>query len=159
VRAIEPKLNWTFASRLITAGLRTDVKTLDDVDVKEVVELAIPKGVPMGVEGRKVLDALDIPYVEPTIQSEDEEDEDDIEEDYEAGGSDVSEDIDDDSSLSEMDDGYDGFGLFPPYPEDSDEDEDSEGGWQDDDGESDFDDDDDDGLMPIPVPLLFGFLM
>ncbi|RSM15302.1 hypothetical protein CEP52_000854 [Fusarium oligoseptatum] len=159
VRAIEPKLNWTFASRLITAGLRTDVKTLDGVDVKEVVELAIPKGVPMGVEGRKVLEALDIPYVEPSIRSEDEEDEDDIEEDYEAGGSDVSEDIDDDSGLSEMDDEYDGFGLFPPFPEDSDEDEDEEDGWQDDDEESDFDDDDDDGLMPIPVPLLFGFLM
>ncbi|KAF4470905.1 hypothetical protein FALBO_2185 [Fusarium albosuccineum] len=155
-RAIEPRLNWNFASRLIAAGLRTDVKTLDDTDVKEIVELAIPKESAMGIEGRKVLEAFDIPYVEPKILSTDTEDYD---YDSEVDG----EDIDDYSGYSDFeDDGYDGIDFFPPLMGESEEDDEEGYGWEDGSDASDFDDDDDDdglGPLPIPVPLLFGFLM
>ncbi|KAM5374173.1 hypothetical protein ACJZ2D_006633 [Fusarium nematophilum] len=150
VRAIEPRLNWNIASRLIAAGLRTDVKTLDDMDIKEVVELAIPKSSTLGIEGRKVLEALDIPYVDPPELS----DYDDLEE---SGMS--EEDEEDYSDYSGLDDdNYDGLDFFPPFMGESEEDEEDDGGWEDDEDESDFDDDDG-GPFPIPLPMLFGFLM
>ncbi|KAG5759999.1 hypothetical protein H9Q72_011880 [Fusarium xylarioides] len=170
-----PTLNWTFTSRLISAGLRTDVTTLDDEDVKELVKQAIPKTEVLKVEGRKVLEAFDIAYVEPSAMdmltanigmergSENEEEEG---EDFEYGS--VSDEIDDHSDYFADSDGIP-FEFLPPYMGGGEGDEDEEGendqdeedeedGW----GEgnsSDFDDYDDGAPMPIPAPLLFGFLM
>ncbi|KAF4963284.1 hypothetical protein FSARC_8686 [Fusarium sarcochroum] len=173
-----PQLNWTFTSRLISAGLRTDVKTLDDTDVKELVEQAIPKSEVLRVEGRKVLEALDIPYVEPTgsdiIENiirdtcANDSESDAFDEDFDYAS--VSDEIDDHSDYSDLDsDGYGGLDFFPPFmggEEDEDEDDEDEqddqegnGGWNDDDHSSDFDDYEDNAPMPIPVPLLFGLLM
>ncbi|KAL4722752.1 hypothetical protein ACLX1H_009987 [Fusarium chlamydosporum] len=167
-----PQLNWTFTNRLISAGLRTDVKTIEDKSIKELVEQAIPKNEVLRVEGRKVLEALDIVYTEPTVIEMlnatigvDDEDP----EDFEYGS--VSDEIDDHTDYSGgLDsDGYDDFDFFPGYMEGEEDDEneenepgdyDGEGGWGDEDHSSDFDDDyDDDAHIPIPVPLLFGLLM
>jgi hypothetical protein len=172
-----PQLNWTFTSRLISAGLRTDVRTVDDADIKELVEQAIPKKEILRVEGRKVLEALDIVYVEPSVVemlnavigegSEFEE------EDFEYGS--VSDEIDDHSDYSDLEsEGYDGFDFYPPFmgpmdgeEEEGEEEEENEQGEQGEQGEdgwdedhsSEFDDYDENGQMPIPVPLLFGLLM
>jgi hypothetical protein len=155
---------------LISAGLRTDVKTLEDKDVKELVEQAIPKNEVLRLEGRKVLEALDIVYTEPTviemlnatIGGDDEDPED-----FEYGS--VSDEIDDTDYSGIDSDGYDGFDFFPGYMEGEEDEEneendqgeqDGEGGWGDEGYSSDFDDDyDDDGHIPIPVPFLFGLLM
>ncbi|KAJ9426496.1 ankyrin repeat-containing domain protein [Fusarium oxysporum] len=173
-----PQLNWTFTSRLISAGLRTDVTTLDDEDVKELVEQAIPKTEVLKVEGRKVLEALDIAYVEPSVsdilnatigmdvEGEDAEEEEEGE-DFEYGS--VSDEIDDHSDYYDVDSDGVPFELFPPYMGggDGDEDEEDENDQGEQDGEdgwgegnsSDFDDYDDGAPMPIPAPLLFGFLI
>ncbi|KAM0196940.1 hypothetical protein ACHAPA_006144 [Fusarium lateritium] len=173
-----PQLNWTFTSRLISAGLRTDVRTVDDADVKELVEQAIPKKEILRIEGRKVLEALDIVYVEPSVVEmlsavigEDSEYE---EEDFEYGS--VSDEIDDHSDYSDLEsEGYEGFNFYPPFmgpmdgeDEEGEEEEENEQGEQgeqegedgwDEDHSSEFDDYDENGQMPIPVPLLFGLLM
>ncbi|KAF4980988.1 hypothetical protein FZEAL_3103 [Fusarium zealandicum] len=156
VRAIEPRLNWNIASRLILAGLRTDVKTMDDMDVKEVIELAVPREYSLGIEGRKVLEALDIPYVEPPVLDTDEEEDEELEssEDDFEGYSELS-------GFDEYDgDDYEGLGFYPSLLGESEEDEEEDGGWVDGDDASDYDDDDDDeGPMTLPLPMLFGFLM
>ncbi|KLP01431.1 uncharacterized protein Y057_9403 [Fusarium fujikuroi] len=180
-----PTLNWTFTSRLISAGLRTDVTTLDDKDVKELVKQAIPKTEVLRVEGRKVLEAFDIVYVEPSVvdilnanigiddegeREREEEDEDEEGEDFEYGS--VSDEIDDHSDYYDVDSDGIPFEFFPPYMGGGDEDEeeeeeedengqgqqDEEDGWGEE-NSSDFDDYDDGAPIPIPVSLLFGFLM
>ncbi|KAK6702425.1 hypothetical protein SNK04_012326 [Fusarium graminearum] len=162
-----PQLNWSFTNQLISAGLRTDVKTLDDKDVKELVEQAIPKNEVLRFEGRKVLEALDIVYTEPTVIEMlnativgDEEDP----EDFEYGS--VSDEIDDTDYSGLDSDDYDSFDIFPGYMEGEEDeendpgDQDGEGGWGEQGYSSDSDDDyDDDGHIPIPVPFLFGLMM
>ncbi|KAF5026531.1 hypothetical protein F66182_1391 [Fusarium sp. NRRL 66182] len=171
--AAESVINWTFTSRLISAGLRTDIKTVNNQILKELVEKEIPKREPLRIEGQRVLEALDIPYVEPTlsdmcsdVHDDDKEDEEDDEIDqFDLEDASVSDDIDDDDSDLDSD-GYDGLGLFHPFMGESDgeadeesEEEQGDAGWNGNDHSSDFDDYDEGGPMPIPVPLLFGLLM
>ncbi|QPC79465.1 hypothetical protein HYE68_010217 [Fusarium pseudograminearum] len=162
-----PQLNWSFTNQLISAGLRTDVKTLDDKDVKELVEQAIPKNEVLRFEGRKVLEALDIVYTEPTViemlNATIVGDEEDLE-DFEYGS--VSDEIDDTDYSGLDSDDYDSFDFFPGYMEGEEDeendpgDQDGEGGWGEQGYSSDSDDDyDDDGHIPIPVPFLFGLMM
>ncbi|KAF4449826.1 Alpha-latrotoxin-Lt1a [Fusarium austroafricanum] len=168
-----PQINWTFTSRLISAGLRTDVKTLKDEDVKDLVERAIPKTEVLKLEGRKVLEAFDIPYVEPSVlemlsaaigDEEQEEEEEEEEEDFEYGS--VSDEIDDHSDYSEFDSDGVPFAFFPPHMggidgEDDENDHDDqvgEDGWNEE-NSSDFDDYDDGAPTPFPPQFLFGFLI
>lgn len=163
-------MNWNIVRRLMGAGLRTDVKMMDGTDVKELVEKAIPKTYPLGIEAQKVLDDFDIPYVEPEF-GDDEDDEDEE-------CSEASDEIDDDYSEagSIYDEGYyhqryNGHPFdFDTEGEEEEEDEDEawygayhNGDFDDEEEDDDENDEDDLGPFPIPLPaslpLLFGFFM
>lgn len=162
-----PRLNWTFTNRLISAGLRTDVETEDGKNLKEIVEQSIPKNEVLKDEGRKVLEALDIVYTEPsmselihaTIGVLDDEDHENL--GYSSVSEEIEDHMDDSEDNSEFDsDEYEHYNFFTGFMEGEEDDEDEAGDysgpeWED--GETDVDDDYDDEHtpgMPFFVPGL-----
>jgi hypothetical protein len=148
--------------------LRTDIKTEDGKDLKELVEQSIPKDEILRDEGRKVLEALDIVYTEPSVSELlhatiglDDEDHENL--GYSSVSEEIDDHMDDSEDNSEFDsDEYEHYNFFTGFMEGEEDDEDEPGDysgpeWED--GETDDDDYDDEHTPGISFAFVPGLLL